>query len=503
MRIIYIDIDSLRPDHLSCYGYHRRTSPNIDEIARRGVRFTNCYASDVPCLPSRTALFSGHFGIHNGVINHGGVASEPFIEGPGRGFRSALGATNWMTCLRNLGYRTATISSFGERHSAWHFYAGFSDIINPGYSGIDTADQVSPLAIDWIARHGRGENWFCHVNLWDPHTPYRAPDEFVEMFKDEPLPAWYTEDVRRAHWDGCGPHSAREVLGFDVGPERREYERRWPKQPVEIDTMEQARAMFDGYDASVRFADEHVRRILSALADLNVLDDTAVIVSADHGENLGELNIYCDHQTADQFTARVPLIVRWPGIPSEPRVENGLIYNLDFAATSIDLLGGEVPLNWDGQSFASELRAGVRFCRDHLVLGQGAWTCQRSVRFDDWLWINSFHDGYHAFPDVMLFNLRDDPHEQHDVAAENPHVIKRAMSKLNAWHDDMMRTSTSGIDPMETVLAEGGPHHAKGQLANYLTRLRATDRAQWAQFLEARSSETKDPRSKLRGRSQN
>src|SRR5215212_3612028 len=96
MRILYIDIDSLRPDHLSCYGYHRNTSPNIDRIASEGVRFENCYASDAPCLPSRTALWAGRFGIHNGVVNHGGVASEPFIEGPGRGFQSTLGMTSWM-----------------------------------------------------------------------------------------------------------------------------------------------------------------------------------------------------------------------------------------------------------------------------------------------------------------------------------------------------------------------------------------------------------------------
>jgi len=84
MRILYFDIDSQRADHLGCYGYHRPTSPNIDRIAADGVRFDNYYVSDSPCLPSRTALFSGRFGIHNGVINHGGVAADPFIEGSPR-----------------------------------------------------------------------------------------------------------------------------------------------------------------------------------------------------------------------------------------------------------------------------------------------------------------------------------------------------------------------------------------------------------------------------------
>ena len=68
MRFLYLDIDTLRPDHLGCYGYHRSTSPNIDALAARSAVFENVHASDVPCLPSRTALLTGRFGIHNGVV---------------------------------------------------------------------------------------------------------------------------------------------------------------------------------------------------------------------------------------------------------------------------------------------------------------------------------------------------------------------------------------------------------------------------------------------------
>ncbi len=102
---------------MGCYGYHRDTSANIDAIARQGMRFENTYASDVPCLPSRTALFTGCFGIHTGVVSHGGVAAEPFIEGPDRRYRSVLCQTSWMHCLRERGLHTAT--PFGERHSAF------------------------------------------------------------------------------------------------------------------------------------------------------------------------------------------------------------------------------------------------------------------------------------------------------------------------------------------------------------------------------------------------
>jgi choline-sulfatase len=475
MRILYLDIDSLRPDHLGCYGYHRNTSPNIDRIAAQAMRYLNCYTSDAPCLPSRTALWSGRAGIHTGVINHGGVAAEPFIEGPGRGFRSTLGQTNWMTCLRQAGLRTATVSPFGERHSAWWWYAGFNEIHNTGKGGMERADEIAPVANHWLKRHAHEDNWFLHVNLWDPHTPYRSPRDYIRRLADTPLPAWYTEQVRQLHLRSCGPHSAQEVCGFSEIPSwRKDY----PDQPQSIDSLGAARAMFDGYDAGVLYADEHIGRILNALADAGVLDDTVIIVSSDHGENLGELNIYGDHQTADHITSRVPLIVRWPGRP--PGVDAGLHYHFDFAATLIEQLGGTIPKNWDGQNFAAT--------RDHLVISQGAWSCQRSVRFDDFLCIRSYHDGYHCFPDVMLFNVKDDPHEQHNLAVAHPELVARAMSLLDQWHAEMMRTASHSLDPMQTVLQEGGPLHTRGCLPAYLKRLRATGRAECAKHLQSRHS---------------
>ena len=76
MRILYIDIDCCRADHLGCNGYFRDTSPNIDRIASEGVSFTNCHTSNSPCLPSRAALFTGRFGINNGIVSHHGVGER-------------------------------------------------------------------------------------------------------------------------------------------------------------------------------------------------------------------------------------------------------------------------------------------------------------------------------------------------------------------------------------------------------------------------------------------
>lgn len=474
---------------MGCYGYHRATTPNCDAIARKGVRFDNVHVSDAPCLPSRTALWSGRHGIHTGVINHGGAQADFAPDGVTRGFSSSLGRTNWNTLMRRAmgkNSKACTISPFGERHSAFHWYAGFNEIYNTGKGGQENADEVSPVAIDWLKRNAKNENWFLHVNFWDPHTPYRVPAAFGDPFAGEPTPDWLTEEVRQEHWRGCGAHSAQEIPGFTNHSAETAPHSRQPKQAA---TMADVRAMFDGYDTGVLYADTHLGYILNALADENVLDETAIIISADHGENLGELNIYGDHQTADQMTTHVPLILHWPGVtePLAGTVNRGLQYQFDMAATVVDLLGGNVPALWDGQSFADDLRGGGKGGngdggRPYLVVSQGAWACQRGVRFDDWLCLRSYHDGYHGLPDVMLFDINADPHEQNDLAPERPDVVARAMHLLDNWQGNMMATATHGVDPMRVVMQEGGPLHTRGHLPAYLKRLRETgreDRAQW------------------------
>ena len=143
---------------------------------------------------------------------------------------------------------------------------------------------------------------------------------------------------------------------------------------------------------------------MNRLAELRVLDETAVMISGDHGETLGELGIYCDHHTADECVTHLPMVLKWPGLAGG-RVYRGLHYQIDIAATILELLGARVPSNWDGAGFADALRRGVETGREYLVVSQGAWTAQRAVRFGDYICIRTYHDGYHALPDLMLFDL--------------------------------------------------------------------------------------------------
>ncbi|MCP4436041.1 MAG: sulfatase-like hydrolase/transferase [Actinomycetia bacterium] len=483
MRFIYFDIDTLRADHLGCAGYHRDTTPNIDALAADGVRFENVYASDVPCLPSRTALITGRFGTRNGVVNHGGAAADPIPEGARREFFSRFGFTSWAGAFYWSGWRTASFSSFPFRHSAQWWNTGFMEAANlmRGMGG-ECAHQVTPGVLDWLDRNGETDNWFLHVHLWDPHTPYNTPEDYGNPFADDPAPAWHTEEVRAANWDLPGPHSAQEPWGYSPD----EWGKPPPRQPWNLASMHDVKKAFDGYDVGIRYADRHVGIVMDKLAELGVGDETAVLVSSDHGEAFGELGVYADHQAADEATCHIPSVLRWPGVA--PRTYSGLHYHLDVAATATELAGIEPPKRWDGISVAAELGEGTEAGREHLVLTQGAWSCQRGVRTADGdLYLRTWHDGHHGhWPEEMLFDIEADPHEQVDLATARPERTAELAGVLEHWTAAQLEAGPARTDPMDVVLAEGGPYHTRRHLPAYLDRLRETGRGRWAEVLEDR-----------------
>ncbi|MCJ8009820.1 sulfatase [Lederbergia wuyishanensis] len=470
MKVLLLDLDSTNPGHLSCYGYHRQTSPNIDRIAAEGVRFNNYYTSDAPCFPSRTALMTGKFGIHNGVVGHGGTAADVRHEGATRGFRDKLADESFPALFRSMNMKTALISPFAERHSAYTFYAGFNEMYNTGKHGGESAEDVTPTVLKWLDQNANDDNWFLYVNYWDPHTPYRVPESYGNPFEGEPLPGWITDEVLEKQKEKVGPHSVNEINMFDNNtyPE-------YPRYPGEIKNRNDLRKMIDGYDCGIKYMDEHIGLIFDQLEKQGIMEEVVIIITADHGENMGELDIYGEHGTCDQGTCRIPMIIRWPGL-IKGHVDNGLHYHLDLLPTVAELVGKDPKPRWDGESYAKVITHGEEEGRDFLVVSQCAHVCQRSVRFGDWLYIRTYHDGFHLFNKEMLFNLKDDPFEQNDVAKEHPEVCKEAVYYLNDWHDHMMSTMPFDVDPLWTVMKEGGPLHARGHLKNYIQRLEETGR---------------------------
>lgn len=479
MRIIMLDLDTLRPDHLGCYGYTRNTSPVIDEIAKEGVWFENYHCSDAPCLPSRAALLTGTFGIHNGAVGHGGTAGDLRNLGCGRDFKDERLEKSFFNIFRKAGYRTASISPFPERHSSYWFTAGLNEWINTGQDGFESAEEVMPSVRQWLKNNIDKDQWFLHINLWDAHTPYRVPQKYGEPFKDEPIPEWLTEDVFKLHQQHIGPHSLNELSMYDdwENPKR-------PRQPGSIKEYGALHRIFDGYDCGVRYMDDYIGEIVNILKSAGIYEDTAMIITADHGENLGELGIYSEHATADEITTRIPMIIKWPGI--NPKVLNGLYYNIDLLPTLADLLKVKKYDYWDGVSFYGSLLRASEAGRDYLVLSQCAHVCQRSVRFDHYIYIRTYHGGFHLFDKEMLFDLANDYYEQSNIAAQHPELCDKAYRMLGEWHDEMMSKGDSQIDPLWTVMKEGGPFHTRGCLEKYCHWLERTGRSDGARELRER-----------------
>jgi len=497
MRILYIDCDSFRRESIGCYGYHRNTTPNIDQLAAEGRQFTNYYVSDAPCLPSRTALFTGRFGIHNGVLNHGGLNADARPIGEPRQFRNDGQFRTFTTELRNCGYSTTMISPFPQRHSAWHVLDGFEEWYDTGHNGHDRADHVYPYVEEWLNENAADDDWFLHVNFWDPHQPLDTPLEYGNPFEDEPAPDWPPEGTIRDHYNSHGPISAHDINMWGTQDDL-------PRTPNEIADRSDFKKWIDAYDTGVHYMDYHIGKILNKLKTAGVYDETFIILSADHGEAQGELNVYGDHKLADEATCHVAFIVRGPDV--EEGVDTGFHYQIDLAPTIIDLVGGDIPERWDGRSFIDSIIEGADTGRDSLVMSQGAWTCQRSIRWDQWLLIRTYHDAYKPeLEETMLFDISTDPHETTNLVDKHPDIVNEGLAKLQRWYDDRMLESASGTnggnphtphgvrDPMWNVMREGGPYHSGAtrtgaetvDLKSYIQRLRDTGREEYADELAA------------------
>jgi hypothetical protein len=136
--------------------------------------------------------------------------------------------------------------------------------------------------------------------------------------------------------------------------------------------------------------------------------------------------------------------------------------------------------------------------RSEVVVSQGCHVCQRSVLWDNWLYMRTYHCGFHLFPEEMLYDLKADPYEQDDLAARKPGVCREGAWRLERWHDQQMqkmaRNASDVVDPLWTVMQEGGPQHARhdpappaiSPLPKYLTRLEATGRSEAAAALRRR-----------------
>lgn len=479
MRILLIDVDSLRPDHLGCYGYQRDTSPTIDAIASNGVRFDRSYASDTPCLPSRTALATCRLGVRTGVVTHYGEGQQ--YDEPGDGHDVDGDRIPAFRHLAENGIYTASVSQFSQRHIAFHFSGNFQESIMPTATASDLAiedcTEVTPVAESWLDRHAEEDDWLLHVNYWDAHHPYIGIEEFLEPIRDSgPPPSWPDQETIDDQQGMTGVRTA------DLWPDTAQYEPGWEEfydhqMPESVETPADVAQFVDGYDASIRRVDDEIAKLLACLERNGVREETAVVLTADHGEAFGEHGFYAEHGFPHPACQRVPLIVSWPGVTDDTAggAIDAQVYQFDLLPTICELEGVDIPTGWDAEPFTPALKGGEFDGRDTIVSGHGIYTYGRAVYQDEWMYVRLLHPGVFSYPGVyndpdlpndgleLLHNLEEDPNQTENLVDTYPTKAAEMRAHLDRWMaahlsdewNDHEPVETRGMDPLARMASYG------------------------------------------------
>jgi arylsulfatase A-like enzyme len=307
--IILIILDTTRADRLSCYGYERKTSPNIDKLAGESVLYSRAIAPSSWTLPSHASLFTGKF-----TTSHG-AKYDP--EGPldltdaiddkdeEKEYRARGLSQNELTLasiLKEAGYMTAAVVGGPWLKRVFGLAKGFDHYDDTQINTLDgiNADQVTDSAARWLDKSYK-KKFFLFLNYFDPHAPYSPPDEFVEKL----LP------------DGILLSKDRPQLGI-------------------------YNAL---YDAEILFMDYHVGRLFQKLKDCGVYDSSWIIVTADHGELLGEHGQSGHGSYLYQEEIHIPLLFKYPAKEASPGRTDTMVQLNDVFAMILNRLGIALPEN--------------------------------------------------------------------------------------------------------------------------------------------------------------
>jgi arylsulfatase len=429
--IVVVTIDTLRADHVHAYGYHRETTPHLDALAAEGVLFERAYATMATTLPSHVSLFSGLYAHQHGVAENR-WRRAPFAS-EDSGLRSAA------QLLHDDGYTTAAFVSAAPVKRVTGIAAGFDVFEEPlGYElkGSPTADQ----AIAWLER-GPQEPFLLWVHLWDPHEPNRPGDEWMSKFRaDDGLDRVIEErgiDPARLE-RAFAPPALRRFLAPRTGAHN---------EPPPIVDRAAVRDMLSRYDADVAAADHEVGRLVDALRRRGVLDSAIVVVTADHGQSLGQHD-WLPHGRITNDNLQVPLILRFPpGVVRVPLRVDRVTSLVDVLPTVLarfdseasrrfleqaegeDVLGGAAPRGWALAQRTGRERAGWEAGGEYALVTE-RWKLVRRPGGGE-----------------ELFDLAADPGERHDVSASSAGVV----AELRRTLDEALlrRPSTLAGEPAE------------------------------------------------------
>jgi len=309
--VVLISIDTVRPDHLGCYGYERPTSPNLDALAARGVLFKNAYTQAPWTLPSHMSLFTSMLPSHNRV--------EDLNE------RLADDIPTLAELLRKTGYNTAALVNNGQMRAHWGFARGFDlwrefQVDTPAGS----CENITRQALEWLAAAPR-EPYFLFLHYYDPHDPYDPPPKYRAQFGS----TLSGSDAHSVVWthrmpgkDLRNPQLMREIIG--------------------------------SYDGEIAWMDFELGKLLAA-----VPSDALIVVFSDHGEAFEEHGWTTHGAALYQEEVKVALILSRTRAEASPRVVEEPVMLLDVAPTMLRLCGLEPPAHHEGRDLTPLLRGGA------------------------------------------------------------------------------------------------------------------------------------------------
>lgn len=401
--VVMIAIDTLRADHVHSFGNDWIRTPHLDALAGDGVRFTRCYATAPWTLPSFASIFTGLTPSHHGAV---GGAREVLDER----------FTTLAEHLAEAGYRTYGVASVKWLTIPFGTAQGFNFELPlaspPKLEGGPLVTALGKATFDLP----RDKPLFTFLHYFDAHAPYAPPPPFARMYYegDERAPGEPVLDFLRSPANAA-PNRDGGMYDWLAGVT----DLRFPARE---------------YAAGVSYTDDHVGQIVAELKRRGRYDDTLIIVVADHGEHLGEHDIWFTHTLPYQETLHVPLLVKLPRGRAAGRVVDTPVSTLDIVPTLLDWL--DLPAaNGDGRSLRDLVDGRDGGDASLLVAEQGSDANDFSKSLIDWprkLICFRTPEGER----YELYDLSRDPGERHDLAASHPDDVAVLSARLWALFEE-------------------------------------------------------------------
>lgn len=428
--ILFIGIDTLRASNLSAYGYPRKTSPFMDKLANDGIYFKKCFAPVIPTHPGWTSIFSGTHPLKHGIVSHMG---KHVLDTKIKWLPEILKQHNYHTIAVdnlklwfNRGFDEYVDSASVERNGLSGLIDEISDI---------TAEHINSLVNEKLTKlkkiNERKQPFFLFLHYWDTHVPYSPPEPFKSLF--------YKGDEKNPLYRGIEKVKIMSPLWFQF--------REWLK---EIKDDEYVKAM---YDSEIAYLDTAIKELLISFRESDIIDDTIIVITSDHGESLGEHDVFYDHHMVYNQDIHVPLI--FANIPKEYKKikTTEICDHTDIAPTILELLGIEEESGMTGHSLLTkntELSNDEGKTSEKPFLSMiNTWNSKIAIMLGRYKLITTLKDNdLYGRPSGYkeLFDLALDPGETINIATENQDIIDHLLKVQKMYVNQMIGNSPNPLE---------------------------------------------------------